>query len=178
MMLPVVFWQLGNRQIFDNQVEEIVYKSDPIMSGHSIQSALTHAKPWDLTYNTAPMILFYLQLAYIALQIFCWVVSSDEEDEDDQLVEGLSTYQEALKLDDQALVQGQEEYNKAKYGIETYSPEMYQKLKEAEVADDEHIIMNELSFDPLGKAIENYDMHGFEVVATAMSWKPSLVVEN
>ena len=37
MMLPVAFWQLGNRQIFDNQVEEIVYKSDPIMSGHSIQ---------------------------------------------------------------------------------------------------------------------------------------------
>ena len=28
MMLPVVFWMLGNRQIFDNQVEEIVYKSD------------------------------------------------------------------------------------------------------------------------------------------------------
>ena len=141
MMLPVAFWQLGNRQIFDNQVEEIVYKSDPIMSGHSIQAALTHAKPWDLTYNTAPMILFYLQLAYIALQIFCWVVSSAEEDEDDQLVEGLSTYQEALKLDDQALVQGQEEYYKGKYGIETYSAEMYQKLKDAEVADDEHIIM-------------------------------------
>ena len=26
MMLPFVFWQLGNRQIFDNKVEEIVYK--------------------------------------------------------------------------------------------------------------------------------------------------------
>ena len=39
------------------------------------------------------------------------------------------------------MVQGQEEYNKAKYGIETYSAEMYQKLKDAEVADDEHIIM-------------------------------------
>ena len=39
------------------------------------------------------------------------------------------------------MVQGQEEYYKGKYGIETYSAEMYQKLKEAEVADDEHIIM-------------------------------------
>jgi len=28
IMLPVVFWQLGNRQIFDNVVEEIVYKTD------------------------------------------------------------------------------------------------------------------------------------------------------
>jgi len=46
-----------------------------------------------------------------------------------------------MKLDDQALVQGQEEYYKGKYGIETYSAEMYQKLKEAEVADDDHIIM-------------------------------------
>ena len=50
------------------------------------------------------MILFYLQLGYIALQILCWVAGGDDEDEDDQLVEGLSTYQEALKLDDQALV--------------------------------------------------------------------------
>lgn len=87
------------------------------------------------------MILFYLQLAYIALQILCWVAGGDEEDEDDQLVEGLSTYQEALKKDDQSLIQGQEEYYKAKYGIETYSSEMYHKLKTAEVADDEHIIM-------------------------------------
>ena len=39
------------------------------------------------------------------------------------------------------MVQGQEEYYKAKYGIETYSAEMYQKLKDAEMADDEHIIM-------------------------------------
>lgn len=81
-------------------MEEIVYKSDPIMSGHSIQAALTHAKPWDLTYNTAPMILFYLQLAYIALQILSWVASSGEEEEDDQLVEGLASYQDALKRDD------------------------------------------------------------------------------
>ena len=87
------------------------------------------------------MILFYLQLGYIALQILCWVAGGDDEDEDDQLVEGLSTYQEALKLDDQALVQGQEEHYKKEYGIETYSPEMYHKLKTAEMADEEHIIM-------------------------------------
>ena len=44
--------------------------------------------------------------------------------------------------------------------------------------DDKHIIMNEISFDHLGKAIENYDMHGFEVMATGMSWKPSIAIEN
>ena len=28
IMLPMAFWQLGNRQIFDDRVEEIIYKSD------------------------------------------------------------------------------------------------------------------------------------------------------
>ena len=44
--------------------------------------------------------------------------------------------------------------------------------------DNEQFIMNEISFDLLGKAIENYDMQGFEVVGTGLSWKPSLAVEN
>ena len=44
--------------------------------------------------------------------------------------------------------------------------------------DNEQFIMNEMSFDHLGKLIENYDYHGFEVVATGMSWKPAIAVEN
>ena len=44
--------------------------------------------------------------------------------------------------------------------------------------DDTHFIMNEISFDHLGKAIENYDMHGLEVVATGMSSNISSVIEN
>lgn len=37
MMLPFAFWQLGNRQIFDDAVFEIVYKTDVRLSGHSIE---------------------------------------------------------------------------------------------------------------------------------------------
>ena len=44
--------------------------------------------------------------------------------------------------------------------------------------DNADFIMNEMSFDHSGKAIENYDMHKFEVVATGLSWKPSIAVEN
>ena len=44
--------------------------------------------------------------------------------------------------------------------------------------DNEQFIMNGISFDHLGKAIENYDMQGFEVVATGLSWKPSIAIEN
>ena len=44
--------------------------------------------------------------------------------------------------------------------------------------DNKQFIMNEMSIDYLGKAIENYDMQGFEIVGTGLSWKPSLAVEN
>ena len=43
---------------------------------------------------------------------------------------------------------------------------------------DDHLIMNKMSFDHLGKAIENFDMHGYKLVATALPWKPSLAIEN
>ena len=36
VMLPFTFWALGNRQIFDDKVFEIVYKQDVALSGHSI----------------------------------------------------------------------------------------------------------------------------------------------
>ena len=43
---------------------------------------------------------------------------------------------------------------------------------------NEQFIMNEISFNLLGKAFENYDMQGFEIVGTGLSWKPSLAIEN
>ena len=91
MMLPVVFWMLGNRQIFDNQVEEIVYKSDVQLSGHSIQEAMTHANPLFMTYNTAPIMLFFGQCLYLLYRMICGY-AEEEESEDDQLVEGLASY--------------------------------------------------------------------------------------
>ena len=44
--------------------------------------------------------------------------------------------------------------------------------------DNEQFIMNEILFNLLGKAIENYDMQGFEVVGTGLTWEPSIFVEN
>ena len=44
--------------------------------------------------------------------------------------------------------------------------------------DNVQFIMNEISFDLLGKAIENYDMQGFKVVGTGLSWQPSIAVKN
>lgn len=123
MMLPVAFWQLGNRQIFDNQVEEITYKSDVQLSGHSIQEAMTHASPFNMTYNSAPIVVFFLQLSYFILALIFGWGGDDEEEGDDQLVEGLSLYHDALKKDDQMLIQGQEEYYKSNFELKTYSDE-------------------------------------------------------
>ena len=42
--------------------------------------------------------------------------------------------------------------------------------------ENEQFIMNEISFDHLGKAIENYDLQGFEIVGTGLSWKSTLAL--
>ena len=67
--------------------------------------------------------------------------TGDEEDEDDQLVEGLADYYVALKTDDKALLIGQEETYIKQYGVKTFSDEQFAKLRSAETADVEKIIM-------------------------------------
>jgi len=104
MMLPMVFWQLGNRQIFDNKVEEIVYKTDVQASGHSLQQAMTHANPLEMTWNSAPFICFALLVLYSLVN--CIWGSEEEEEEDDGLVEGLDEYYNALKSEDIDLIRG------------------------------------------------------------------------
>ena len=100
------------------------------------------ANPLKMTYNTGPILLFFGQCLYILGKI-CFDYGGAEEEEGDQLEEGLSQYQDALKEDDQKLIQGQEEYymNNYDFAIKTYSDEQYRKLKNATVTDEEHIIM-------------------------------------
>ena len=64
-----------------------------------------------MTYNTAPIIVFFIQFVYLLLKCL-FGSDEEEEDEDDALVEGLADYYEALKRDDKNIVQGQEEYYK------------------------------------------------------------------
>ena len=44
--------------------------------------------------------------------------------------------------------------------------------------ENEQFIMNEISFDHLGKAIENYDLQGFEIVGNGLSWTSTLALDN
>lgn len=139
MMLPVVFWQLGNRQIFDTKVFEIVYKTDVQMSGHSIGQSLDNANPMFLTYNSGPILVFFMIFIYVVWKALCG--GEEEEEEDDQLVEGLSEYYEALKKDDKNIIVGQEEFYKYHFKLQSYADVQYNKIKSAGEADKEHIIM-------------------------------------
>ena len=57
------------------------------------------------------------------------------------LVEGLAEYYDALKLEDKNIIRGQEDHYVKKFNMKTFSDEQYGQLKNADVADEEHIIM-------------------------------------
>jgi hypothetical protein len=98
--------------------------------------------PTLMTYNSGPMWLLILIIAYgIFSRCFCPASDEDEGDGEDQLVEGLEEYYIALKADDKSSLIGQEETFIQKYGVKTFSDEQFAKLRNAETADVERIIM-------------------------------------
>lgn len=140
LMLPVGFWMLGNRQIFEDIVSPINFKSDIKLSQHDIGNAMTHMDPRFMTYNSAPLWLFFGLMAY---QIFTYffVSSEEEEEDDDQLVEGLEDYYVALKEEDKAICIGQEETMLRQYGVKTFEDQQFVDLKNASTAELDKIIM-------------------------------------
>lgn len=138
IMLPMAFWQLGNRQIFESVVQEIEFKADVKMSGHNMSSAFSHMDPTFMTYNSGPM---WLLIAIIIYKLIClctgWGDDSEEDDEGDQLVEGLLDYYDALKDDDRAALIGHEEVLAYKYGVKTFSDERLRKLQSSSCETEE-----------------------------------------
>lgn len=141
IMLPMAFWQLGNRQIYETVIDEIDFKADIRLSGHDFGNAMTHMDPTYMTYNSGPLwILIFIMLYGILCRCFC-PSGDDDEDEEDQLVEGLSDYYVALKQADKSSLIGQEETFMRDYGVKTFSDEQFGKLRYADTADLEKIIM-------------------------------------
>ena len=122
IMLPMSFWQLGNRQIFESVTTEIEFRSDVKLSQHYLTTALTHMDPRFLTYNSGPL---WLMLIIILIMVYksCMNALADEIEEEEQLFEGLKDYQEALKDDDKNIIIGEEEYYKRKYNVQAVSTE-------------------------------------------------------
>lgn len=141
IMLPMAFWQLGNRQIWESVVSEIEFKSDIRLSSHNISSSLTHMDPMHFTYNSGPLWILVLIMLW---SLYCWCTGRNEEVEDDEeemLVEGLEDYYVALKKDDKQALIGQEDAFSYQYGCKTFSDEQLTKLKAADTAGTEKIIM-------------------------------------
>ena len=142
IMLPMAFWQLGNRQIFESIVTEIEFKSDVKLSQHNISTAMSHMNPLHMTYNSGPL---WLLIFIFLWAIFCWATGrneeSEDEDEEGMLVEGLEEYYVALKDDDKASLIGSEDSFSYEYGVKTFSDDQLYKLKQSGTADKEKIIM-------------------------------------
>lgn len=104
-----------------------------------MSTSFEHMDPTFMTYNSGPLWLLILIFVWSLIQ-HCRGVSEEEGDEEDQLVEGLADYYDALKVADKAALIGQEEYF-FKYKVKTFSDENFAKLKQSETADLEKIIM-------------------------------------
>lgn len=139
LMLPMAFWMLGNRQIFENVINEISFKSDIRLSSHTITQSFSHMDPRHLTYNSAPLWLFFI---LIVVGLVYWFMGWEEEEEDDdQLVEGLENYFDACKPKDRAMSIGQEETMLKQYNVKTFSDQQLNDLKNGQEVDDDKIIM-------------------------------------
>lgn len=57
-------WQLGNRQIFEKETGTLVLATDVPHSHHSLKEFLSQANPLHMTYNSAPIVLLEILLAY------------------------------------------------------------------------------------------------------------------
>lgn len=100
-----------------------------------MSSAFTHMDPTFMTYNSGPM---WILILIIVFRMVCWCTgwgSDDEEDEGEQLVEGLSNYYDALKDTDRSMLVGHETELVSKYGVKTFADERFAKLKVSSVQD-------------------------------------------
>ena len=99
-----------------------------------------------MTYNSGPLwllILIFLWSVFTTVTGYC---GEEEDGDDDQLVEGLAEYYDALKDADKSSLIGQEETFKNKYGIQTWSDAQLTKMKNSTTSDMDHIIMGVASY--------------------------------
>lgn len=148
LCLPVIFWQMGNRQIFENIVTPIERASDVIRSSHDIKNAMMHINPLFMTYNSGVLFLF---IAIISFYILRWLKGMilDDEEEDDQLTEGLSDYYNAVMDHDRANNIGQEKYFLEKFKMRTFTEAQFARLQKSECDNPEKIIMSCGTYRPL-----------------------------
>jgi len=68
--LPFAYWQLGNRQIFENKALPELGTRHEMVSSHSLWHAIKTSNPitTTLTYNHGPILLFYCLILYYLIK--------------------------------------------------------------------------------------------------------------
>ena len=137
-------WQLGNKQIFENNPgSTLILQLDTLHSHHTLREQLRQANPFHLTYGSPPMVLFLVLTLYLVLRelvvIFRHhalrkpVVEKDEE----QLDEGLAPYFVALDPNDYDCFVGQEQHFSEKHYIKTLTQQQFNMMLAAAPNDEE-----------------------------------------
>jgi hypothetical protein len=68
--LPFVWWQLGNRQIFDNILTPLSNTDDIRLSQHTLSQALYEVfHKGTLTYNCAPLVLWMIYVVFVVFEM-------------------------------------------------------------------------------------------------------------
>lgn len=130
-------------------------------------SAFSHMNPFFMTYNSGPLWILILIISY---SVFCYITGygSDEEEDEDQLVEGLADYYDALKDSDKSSIIGQEETFKSKYNVKTFSDEALTKMKNSTTVDVESVIMGVATY----RMLESLDYQ------QALQYEPARMKED
>lgn len=110
-------WQLGNKQIFENNPgSTLILQLDILHSHHTLSEQLRQANPFHLTYGSPPMVLFLILTLYLVLRELVVIFRHHAlkkpvaEKDEEQLDEGLAPYFVALDQNDYDCFVGQEQH--------------------------------------------------------------------
>ena len=90
-----------------------------------------------MTYNSPPILLFFSLLGMKITR--CFQTYTKVEEKDNNLEEGLATFQDALPIDEKKQFIAEEEYYSSSYSVRFYSDETYTKLKDSLETFDEEV---------------------------------------
>lgn len=123
--LPFVYWELGNRQIFGNNLATVKNISDQETSGHYLtQSIDTVLSDGIVAPNFAPFVCYL----FILLMVPLWGISrcffsAKKEDMFRADCEDLEPFSAAMSYESRMQLLNNEHYFRKKYGVATMTEE-------------------------------------------------------
>lgn len=110
------FWMLGNRQMFENVVNQIAHSTDPMVTGHdwSTLTTVTQASPMLIIGLALCVITFMRVCFYETLTKWGFTLTANNIEVD----ENLPNFFEAVKLKDADWVVKEVRYYQEKYGFQ------------------------------------------------------------